>query len=228
MAETEAAMNAGTGYTMGHIALHYPEKDDGPVAARLLEIIGLRQTQVLPLADGSNFYRFVVDDRHHDRGDGIIYLSQVPPAQKALHAAIREALAVNTDAEHAAVRDMREAMKADPEYSFHVGLLTHSLEELEGLVSTLRDLAANDPALKGRLNIVINRPLPGDAEVDARLDASPVFGGVTRHAYGRNGVQVFIETDLLVSGPLGDNMVLEIDYVFPNAASHILSVVDLG
>src|SRR5690606_32786550 len=148
MAETEAAMNAGTGYTMGHIALHYPEKDDGPVAARLLEIIGLRQTQVLPLADGSNFYRFVVDDRHHDRGDGIIYLSQVPPAQKALHAAIREALAVDTDAEHAAVRDMREAMKADPEYSFHVGLLTHSLEELEGLVSTLRDLAANDPALK--------------------------------------------------------------------------------
>src|SRR5690606_24643560 len=98
---------------------------------------------------------------------------------------------VDTDAEHAAVREMREAMKADPEYSFHVGLLTHSLEELEGLVSTLRDLAANDPALKGRLNIVINRPLPGDAEVDARLDASPVFGGVTRHAYGRNGVQVF-------------------------------------
>jgi len=228
LADTQSAAPVKTGYTMGHIALHYPQPEDGPVAARLLELIGLRQTQVLPLADGSNFYRFVVDDRHHDRGDGIIYLSHVPPAQKALHAAIRDALAIGTDVEHATVRHMREALKADPEYSFHVGLLTSSLEELETLVQTLREKAIHDPALKGRIGIIINRPIPGDAAVDARLDASPVFGKVARHAYGRNGVQVFIETDLLVSGPLGESMVIEIDYVFPGSASHILSVVDVG
>lgn len=227
MADIEPVTPAKTGYSMGHIALHYPQPEDGPVAAKLLSLIGLRQTQVLPLADGTNFYRFVVHDRHYDRGDGILYLSHVPPAQKALYAAIRDALAIGTAAEHESVRAMREALTTDPEYSFHVGLLTSSLEELESLVATLRDKAANDPDLKGRIDITINRPLPGDTAIDARLDASPVFGNVTRHAYGRNGIQVFIATDLIVSGPLGENTVIEIDYVFPGSTSHILSVVEL-
>ena len=65
------------------------------------------------------------------------------------------------------------------------------------------------------------------AEVDARLDASPVFGSVTRYAYGRNGVQVFVETDLLKAGQLGDAMVLEFDYIFPGHTDHILSVVEM-
>lgn len=228
MAATQSATPVTTGYTLGHIALHYPHPEDGPAAALLLELLGLRQTQVLPLADGANFYRFVVEDRHFDRGDGIIYLSHVPPAQKVLHAVIRDALAIGTAVEHSAVRDMRDAMKGDPEYSFHVGLLIPSLEELESLVTVLREKARTDPHLRNRFNITINRPQPGNAAVDERLDASPVFGGVKRYAYGRNGVQVFIETDLLVSGPLGESTVIEIDYVFPDHTSHILSVVELG
>jgi hypothetical protein len=54
-----------------------------------------------------------------------------------------------------------------------------------------------------------------------------VFGTVDRYAYGRNGVQAFIETDILASGPLADSMVLELDYIFPGKTSHILSVVEL-
>ncbi len=211
--------------TMGHIALHYPEREAGPPAARLLSLIGFVETQMLPLPTG-NFYRFVVHEGHRGRGDGILYLSCVPPAQAALMAAAREALGLGTPQAHPAIAALRSAMDADPEYMFHVGTLVGSLEELERITADLRALE-DDPDFRGRLRISINRPQPGDREIDARLDASPVFGGVTRHAYGRNGVQVFVETDLLSGGPLGESMVLELDYVFPGKDSHILSVVEL-
>ena len=86
---------------------------------------------------------------------------------------------------------------------------------------------AHDPLLKGRVSVRINRPRPGDTAIDAQLDASPAFAGVSRYAYGRAGIQLFIETDLLKAGLLGDAMVLEFDYVFPGHDSHILSVVEL-
>ncbi len=211
---------------MGHVALHYPDREAGPLAAQLLGAIGFVETQMLPLPDG-NFYRFVVDERHRQRGDGIVYLSCLPSTQAALIAAAREALGHGTPHAHPAIADLRAALDSDPEYMFHVGMLLDSLEELERVTLALMALEKSDPAFKDRLRIVINRPQPGDAAVDARLDASAVFGSVTRHAYGRNGVQVFVETDLLSSGPLGDSLVLELDYVFPGKDSHILSVVEL-
>ncbi len=213
--------------SLGHVALHYRRHEDGPAAAKLLTLLGCIETQALPLPDGSTFYRFVVDARHQDRGDGIIYLSAMPPAQAALVDAARAALGVGTDREHDAVAALKAAVAQDPEYLFHVGLLLDSLEELERITLDLQASNASDPDLKGRLNITINRPRPGNAEIDARLNASAVFGSVTRHAYGANGVQVFIETDLLVSGPLGDSLVLELDHVFAGHAHHILSIVEL-
>ncbi len=213
---------------MGHLALHYAKPEDGPIAAKLLNLIGLLETQLLQLPNGTNFYRFVVDNAHYGRGDGIVYLSCVPEAQQKLLEAMRSALKIGTSEQHPAVDGMRAALLADPEASFHVGLLADSLEAVENLVLDLRERAQSDPELKGRLKITLNRPMPGEATVDARLDASPVFGDVTRYAYGRNGLQVFIETDLLVSGTLGESTVIEIDYVFPGSESHILSVVELG
>lgn len=213
---------------MGHLALHYARPEDGPTAAKLLSLIGLIETQDLVLPNGTHFYRFVVDDRHYARGDGIVYLSVVPDAQQKLLDAVRNALKIGTPDEHPSVGEMRAALVADPEYSFHVGLLADSLEAVESLVLDLRARNESDPDLKGRLNITMNRPLPGDAEVDARLDASPVFGDVKRYAYGRNGIQVFIETDILVSGTLGESTVIEIDYVFPGKTSHVLSVVEMA
>ena len=106
-------------------------------------------------------------------------------------------------------------------------MLTDSLEALEAIVLDLRQKSETDPDFKGRIKITVNRAAPGTPEVDARLDASPVYGGVTRYAYGRNAVQAFFETDLLSSGTLGENMVLEMDYVFPGYTSHVLSVVEL-
>lgn len=221
---TQAA--SGAERSMGHIALHYGRAEDGPVAARLMTLLGFTETQVLPLPNG-NFYRFVVDQAHFARGDGIIYLSALPEPQLRLIETIHDVLKVGTPDEHGAVQRMREMLVSDPEASFHVGFLVESLKELEERIIALKGLVDSDPDLKDRIKISMNRARPGDAEVDARLDASPLFGPVTRYAYGSAGVQVFIETDVLKGGQLGDSIVLEFDYVFPDRKSHILSVVEI-
>lgn len=212
--------------SMGHLALHYGTADDAEAAAALMRALGFVETQMLPLP-GGNFYRFVVDSAHSARGDGIIYLSAVPEAQQALADAIHAALRVGQGDEHDAVAGMRAMLEADPEASFHVGFLVERFEAIEALALDMQQRAQDDPLLKGRVAVRINRPRPGDAAIDTQLDASPAFGSVTRYAYGRNGIQVFVETDILKSGLLGDAMVLEFDYVFPGVGSHILSVVEL-
>lgn len=217
---------SANGLTMGHLALHYGKPEEGPLASRLLQMMGLVETQVLPLPNG-NFYRFVVNREHHARGDGIVYLSCLPEPQARLVEAIHRALHVGTDHEDDAVTGYRAMMAQDFEASFHFGFLVPTLEDLEALVQALHDLEASDPAFKGRIHVGMNRARRGDAEVDARLDASPVFGKATRYAYGSAGVQVFVETNLVRAGQLGENMVFEFDYIFPDRASHILSVVEL-
>jgi hypothetical protein len=212
--------------TMGHLALHYGKPEEGPLASRLLQMMGLVETQVLPLPNG-NFYRFVANRAHYGRGDGIVYLSCLPEPQARLIEAIHQALHVGTDHEDDAVKGYRAMMAQDFEASFHFGFLVPTLEELEALVQALRELEASDPAFKGRIHVGMNRARRGDAEVDARLDASPVFGNARRYAYGSAGVQVFVETDLVRAGQLGENMYFEFDYIFPDRASHILSVVEL-
>lgn len=212
--------------SMGHIALHYGTAEDGPKAAKLLKLLGMVETQVLPLPDG-NFYRFVVGEGHHARGDGIMYLSALPERQRKLIEAIHDTFNVGTDNEHEAVQGWRQMLIEDPESSFHFGFLLNSLEDLERITLDLKERAESDPDLKGHIEIGLNRSRPGDEEVDARLDASPLFGDVTRYAYGRNGVQVFVKTDLIKAGQLGDGMVIELDYVFPDRENHILSVVEM-
>jgi len=217
---------AGNATTMGHLALHYSPAAEGPKAAKLLRLLGFSETQMLPLP-GGNFYRFVVNDSHHAAGDGVIYLSAVPQPQQNLVDAVHAALKIGQADQHPSVAGMRAMLEADPEASFHLGFLVPSLERLEEIVLALQEGAANDPDLQDRVELTFNRARLGDTDVDGRLDASPVFGSVTRYAYGRNGVQVFIKTDLLKSGALGENTVLELDYVFPGTTSHILSVVEL-
>jgi hypothetical protein len=69
----------------------------------------------------------------------------------------------------------------------------------------------------------LNRARPGTAEVDERMDKSPIFSGVRRFTYGRNGIQAFVETDLFVTGALGEKFVFELDYVFPGYSDNILT-----
>ncbi|MFT4053652.1 MAG: hypothetical protein QM681_04030 [Novosphingobium sp.] len=212
--------------SMGHYALHYRRDEEGPLAARLLTLMGFTETQDMLLPNGTHFYRFVIDAKHHSRGDGIIYLSAVPEAQRKLLDTVHEALRIGAADEHPAVGEMRTQVANDPEYGFHVGTLLDSLEELETMMQGLEEANRSHPELKGRLSLTYNRALRGSDEVDARLDASPIYGGCERYCYGRNGVQAFVETDILSSGTLGESMVLEFDYVFPNVDRHILSVVE--
>lgn len=222
MSEAVAAQRS-----MGHMALHYPYPEDAPAAARLMALLGLVKTQELPLPNGT-FYRYVIGPDHFHRGDGILYLSACPPAQRAFFDAVHQALRFGQADENPVVADLRAALIQDPEYAFHLGILSDSLEDIERTMAALQDAAENDPLLKGRLQISYNRPLPGSEAVDGRLDQSPIFAGVDRHAYGRNGVQAFIATDLLVNGPTGDALVIELDYIWPDTTSHILSVVEFG
>ena len=210
--------------TISHVNLHYSDASDGPAAALLLEACGLTRTQEMGLPQGGTFYRFTTNRDAPNQADNIVYLSPLPPATAALIAAARSGLGVGTSDEHPTVGAYRAAHAADPEYNFHLGFLIDSLDVLEERFLALKALEANDPLFRGRLKFLVNRALPGDPAIDARMDGSPVYRGVTRYTYGRNGVQAFCETDLIVDGPLGDGLVLEFDYVFPGYAENIMSV----
>lgn len=204
--------------TYGHLALQYPTLEDGPKAARLLEALGFSLSSYSPQTSVGPFWHFVIDPQATGGTDRIAYLLPATEPIRAIYAAIREKLAGSPE-----VTALREAQAKDPEVAFHAAVLVHSLDELEAMVQRVRALAAGDPELKGRARVTLNRARPGTPAVDARMDASPVFKDVTRHTYGPNGVQVFVETDLLVGGPLGDNWVFEFDYVFPGYAENILN-----
>ena len=222
-----AVSDAGLAISMGHVNLHYRRDEDGPLAARLLELLGLVKTDEMTLPNGSLFYRFTTNRANLDGGDGIIYLVRLPDALGAAYAAINDALKVGQPDEHPSVAGLRAAAAQDPEHNFHVGFLLNDLAQIEERWGALKELEKTDPAFTGRLKFLANRSLPGNAEFDARLDASPIYKDVTRYAYGNNGVQAFVETDIFVSGPLGEGLVFELDYILPDAKSHILSRVTL-
>lgn len=220
-------LNGETKKTLGHVALHYRKPEEGPLAARLMDLLGFSKVLDMELPGGGHFYQFYIDHNASNNGDGIVYLSPLPESQRELLAAISSALQVGTANEHPAVGKARAAHAQDPEADFHVGVLLDSLETLEATMLRLKQLAANDPQLKGRLKVLVNRARPGTPAVDARMDASPLYRDVTRYTYGRNGVQAFVETDILTSGPLGDGVVIELDYVFPGYPDNLFTTVEL-
>lgn len=213
--------------TLGHINLNYRAPEDGPCAARLFELLGFRRHLGFPLPDGSWFYQYYVEGTGPAGGDGIIYLSPLPEANRALLGTIREILKIGHPNEHPDVAAVRRTQEADPESQFHVGLLLDSLETLEERVLLLRRLAETDPDFKGRIKTTLNRARLGDTEIDRRMDRSPIYKDVTRYTYGRGGVQAFVETDLLTVGPLGGAFTIELDYIFPGREKHMLNCVEL-
>lgn len=209
--------------TYGHLAVHYRNPNEGPLAARLLREIGFTECYSMQQPDGNTFYHFVIDEQA-DRGtDRILYLLCMPEVIRSVYAEIAERLGAGTQDESAALTALREAQAHDPEFGFHAAIVMPSLEDLEDMVLRLKRLADADPELRNHIKITINRARPGTPEVDARMDVSPVFADVARYTYGPNGVQVFVETDLLAGGPLGDNWVFEFDYVFPGYKDNILN-----
>ena len=209
--------------TYGHLAVHYRKPEEGPLAARLLREIGFTECYSMAQPDGNRFYHFVIDEQANRGTDRIFYLLCMPDVLRKLYDEMHRALHVGEAGENEAVTALRHMQAEDPEFNFHAAVVYNSLEELEAMVQRLQKLADGDPELKGRIKVTLNRARPGTPEVDQRMDASPVFGDVTRHTYGPNGVQVFVETDLIAGGPLGDNWVFEFDYVFPGYKDNILN-----
>ena len=207
--------------TLGHLARNYPAPADGPLAAKLLTLLGFTIDEPLLLPDGTNFYRVWVEKRD-GRNDGIMYMAHLPEPLKALQAKIRERLDVGGENEDPEVAAFRAAEASDPELCFHVGVLYDSLDEVEQRIADVQ----RDPELKDRVKIVVNRATKGrDAAIDARMAASPLFSNVDRYPYGHHGIQVFVVTDLLSGGPLGERMTIEIDYVFPGYAENLFTAV---
>lgn len=209
--------------TYGHLAVHYRKPEEGSLAARLLREIGFTECYSMPQPDGNMFYHFVIDEQANRGTDRIFYLLCMPDLLRKFYDEMHRVLHVGEEEENASVTELRKMQAEDPEFNFHAAVVYNSLEELEEVVQRLQKLAAGDPELKGRIKVTLNRARPGTPEVDMRMDASPVFGGVTRYTYGPNGVQVFVETDLIAGGPLGDNWVFEFDYVFPGYKDNILN-----
>lgn len=213
--------------TFGHTTLHYRSSQDGVAAARLFRLLGFSIREEIALPDGGVFYHFLVDPSASNNGDGIIYLVPQRRAVNWLYDGIHEALGIGTDHEHPAVAKVRQFEEDDPEAGFHVGFLKTSLEDLETTVLKIQAAAAREEGLKDRIQIILNRAKPGTADVDARMDVSPIYGNVTRYTYGRNGVQAFFRTDLLCAGPLGENVVIELDYVFPGYSENMLTKTEM-
>lgn len=212
---------------VSHVALNYRNVDDGPLAARLLGILGFSVVQDFPLPDGGRFYQFLLDGKCETKAEGIFYMSPLPAEDRALFAEIHEKLGVGSAHEHPSVSAFRAAQARDPEYGFHVGVLVDSLEWIEQTMAKLQALSESDPEFKGRINLLCNRSRRGSPDVDARLDASPLFGKTPRETYGRNAVQAFVETDIFSSGPLGDKLVIELDYVFPGYPNNMFTSTEL-
>lgn len=206
--------------TLGHLALHYRTREDGPAATKLLDLLGF--TRVSSPA-GFPFHHYVVDSRLRLRGDGIIYAMEQPQALRELHEAIRDALKIGQPGEHPAVAKVHAARESDPEFDLHLGVLYDSLEAVETAILRVKDAITNDADLRGRAKIILNRARPGNDAVDARMDRSSIFAGIDRYTYGRHGVQAFVATDLFVTGALGNHFVFELDYVFPGYDDNMLS-----
>lgn len=213
--------------TLGHVALHYREKEQGEMAARLLQLLGFSIREEIALPDGTVFYHFLIDADATNNGDGILYLSPLRRAHRWLYDSIHEALGIGTPEEHPAVAKVRKSEAQDPEAGFHVGFLMPTLERIEEVFARVHAEAQADPAFDRHVEIILNRAKPGVLEIDARLDASPLYRDVTRHIYGGHGVQAFVRTDLLCSGPLGDDVVIEFDYVFPGYPENMLTKTEM-
>ncbi|MGN7868950.1 hypothetical protein [Paracoccus sp. 22332] len=209
--------------TFGHVALHYGKPEDGPLTAKLFKLMGFVTREEIAYPDGTVFYHFLVDPHATNKGDGILYLAPLKDVPRALYEAIRSTFRADQPDEDKVVSDYRAAARENPEFGFHVGFLKSSLEELEEIVQRVQHAVETDPDFKGRVEVILNRAKPGTPEIDARMDASPVFRDVTRHTFGRNGVQAFVKTNLLAGPPLGDAVVIEFDYVFPEYETNMLT-----
>ena len=148
--------------TYGHLAVHYRNRNEGHLAARLLRELGFTECYSMEQpGEGGKFFHFVIDEQA-DRGtDRIFYLLCMPEVLSSLYAEIGKRLGVGTADEAPEVKALRAAQAEDPEFNFHAAIVLPSLEELEDMVLRVQKLGAEDPELKGRIKVTLNRARPG-------------------------------------------------------------------
>lgn len=188
--------------SFSHVALSV-DRGEGPLAARLLEALGLQVTDNGPSALGDSWYTAVMDPESYAGGLQQLGFFVVPAsdAQLQLEARLRE------------LGDVREDFLAEkrrkPDSSSHVALHYGRLEDLEEAVRVIR----SDGALSARVDVLRFRPITAPPAVDQRLHSSDVFADAEPVRYLTTGVQVFLQTDVVTAGllSLGQSFELNCD-----------------
>jgi hypothetical protein len=205
---------------LGHLALHYRPGDEQP-ARHLLELVGCTLVDNGPAPGSDGFCSVLLDKGTANHADNLMFLSQLPPAQLAVEDAILSALAGRGADEVDVVAGLRQLSATAPEALSHIGFRYRSFDDLERVLVGLDAAAARGGALEGRIEVVKHRARPGlDADVDARMAASPVFTGTEKPAFADHWVQCFVNTDLCGFGVLAFGSTFELDYVFDQFMEH--------
>jgi hypothetical protein len=187
--------------TLGHLALYYVPGREAP-ARTLLTDLGCTLVENGP----AGFASAVLDEATANHHDNLVYLAKMSDEQWAFEQQVS-----------AAAGEVGERFRARlgewPEIGPHVGIKYETLDELERTLLALeRDLAPGG-RLDGHVELTKFRARPGlDADVDARMAASPVFDGDERPAFGDHIVQCFLRTDLF--GALTSASTIELDFAF--------------
>jgi hypothetical protein len=99
-----------------------------------------------------------------------------------------------------------------------VGIRFRSLDDVERAVAEVQAAGASGGELEGRVSVSWFRARKGkQPEIDARIDASPVFTDDDRSAFSDYGVQCFVRTDLCAAGLGTFGQLIELDYYFDPA-----------
>jgi len=199
--------------SLGHIALH-TRPGKGALAAHLFELMGCPMKQY-PVGGGEHFYIISLNDQDADAPDNVVFLSPVTPEQHALEEEIVRYLGLGTDRVNPAAQAFLTMKNNKPEFYLHFGVHFRSLEQLEDVIQLIeREMASNAEFGNHIQGIQKLRAKQGNAQIDARMESSPVFRETQLQCFGPNLVQGHIQTDLFSTGFGFVGSVLELDYVF--------------
>jgi len=198
--------------TIGHTALYYRPGSEA-AARRLFTDIGCTLVDNGPDPGSDGFCSALIDGDTATHADNIVFLSKMSAEQAALEEAITTALGLGSDAADPAFAGLEDKLASSPEVGSHIGIRFASFEALEDALAAVEHDAAPGGVLEGHVRLTKYRARPGlDAGVDARMAASPAFGGGERPAFADHWVQCFVRTDLF--GLLTSARTIELDYVF--------------
>jgi hypothetical protein len=199
--------------TLGHLALSYLPGDMEP-ARHLFERLGCTLVENGPAPGRDGFCSVLLDGATGNYADNLLFLAQASPAQLALEESARAAWR-GEGADGSAFRTLRELRGRAPEVASHLGIRYATLDALEDVLLAIEADARDGGPLHGRVELTKYRARRGlDADVDARMEASPAFTGDEPEAFADHWIQCFVTTDLFGYGLVALGQTIELDFVF--------------